>query len=978
MRDSRVVWVSIVLIALQVCLQNKVSTGEKENLYTDRLYNSEKPIEITEGKQETHKPLITAENQKIEEWEIISDSKVKLTKTSETKLWRETTAKLSYSNQKASSTQKIIIAPPAPIVVPEKFDSIDLWVHGPNKCRPAISIVLKDADGDKVTIPMQGGGANWAKQGWWSMAHGVVTGKITFPATFQAIVFDKLTSDDDTLYFDALSFYMDEKKPLMFTKERELPFPTTPDTILPTCYQKAYKNDTYLENGKYVFSYESQDCNLKYIYTPKTGGLDDIEVVYNGNYCFYPTKNGGIAANVNGISFSPEDDGIVPNLAQESFNANKGELLTQWRWLKEKQKLEFTIKLSIKGKSLIVEAIAANNNITAFKLGRSSGTTNPKLIAVPFFDSRWSTPKILYANGVFVSTLLDWYKTNSSWLQEGNGIENTKIVSVDSAIYAVGSAYLPKTNGERNTLCERLFISVSPDVTEVLPNIPNPPSQYGKVTAKLVNCTRMYPVLGKRSEIMDEINFWRKMKNYGMNHMFIRYHEEMWRTPLKSSNAYSQLNAGAAFCGDQGVIELVEGLKCCGYFVGLYDNYKMINPLNGYFDNDIVACFDASGIWEHANNGEFIVKTSKAIELESFYSPRLHKKFGSNAVYNDETTNRPPWGHVDFDCRAPGAGKLTTALYDYGQILLKEKEFFRGPVWSEGTSQYFWAGLSDTNYAQNNHPDAPTLVDFQLLKIHPLENDTGVDLSVHFEKNLDWKLATQIVYGNMGHLWDSGKIDGSIFHGRAKEINDIHSILKSYFMMQQLQGYYAMIPVDKIRYNDNGALVSTSNAIATGAYKNSQVYVKYANCLEVYVNRNQEKNWKVGLHNKEYILPPNGYVAFLPDEILEYSCLVDNQRVDYVEGRNYTYCDGREKKTDFGNIVASNSYLLKKDYKTTWLIPAPFKQVEVVTLKGYNNIKEILAYSENNEILSFPVKCNLTDEGLNLEIVQGAFKYEIK
>lgn len=944
-----------------------------------------KPIEIIEGKEEAHKPLITAENQNLAEWKITGNIEGKLTKTSEIQLWRDTVAKLTMVNPKAPLPEAVTLMPSEPVPIPGKFNSIDFWVYGPAECSPSISIKIVDAGAKQFIVPLQWSPSRWCSQPWWQMGHGMAPAGVTFPAKFAAIIFNKITSTNAVLCFDALSFYQDDKKPLVFSQANtKLPFPTTPDTILPTCREKSYENKVACENGKYSFSYRGRDCNIEYVYTPKTGTLSDIMVLYNETNFFLPAKDGGIIADVNGISFSPDDQGIVVEPIEETFNRHTKKLVTKWRWIKGGQKIEFKLILGIKGKTLIVEASASDNYITAFKIGHSANTPNPKLIAVPFFDNRWSTPKILYTEGIFVSSILDWYNTSASWLQEekkqvsSSPLEATQIVSSNSAVYNGGSLYLPKTDGKRNPLYERLFITVSPDFAEVLPNIPNPPSPFGEITGKVIYATRMAAfytrsAVGSPEQPALELQFWKKMKNYGMENMWVRYHCDMWRTPSRSMHFNLKLEAAPAIGGDETIKELVKGLKGLGYLVAPYVNYRFIHPLHKSFDNDLL------GINEHGNwTSEpwgYRLKSLRMIEFESYYAPRMRRKFGWNSVYLDEASNTPPWGLVDYDSRVPEAGKLAEILKIHGQLFLNEKHFFKGPVWSEGTSHYFWAGLTDSNYAQNWHPDAPTLVDFQLLKIHVLENDNGVDLSTLETKDLDWKLATQIVYGNMGHLWD-----GSLFIGGAIYLKDlnIRPILKSYFMMQQLQRYYAMIPVDSIRYNDNGRLVSTSAAIATEAYKDSQVYVKYENGLQVYVNRNQQKIWEISINGQAYHLPPNGYVASLPNRILEYSSIVNNHRVDYVKGENYTYCDGRGTATDFGDIVAAHSYLLKQTGKTTWLTPTPFVEAESIILKGHKNGADIIPYSEHGEILPQSVACTLSDEGLKFQVGKEVFKYEIR
>src|SRR5690606_35019877 len=95
-----------------------------------------------------------------------------------------------------------------------------------------------------------------------------------------------------------------------------------------------------------------------------------------------------------------------------------------------------------------------------------------------------------------------------------------------------------------------------------------------------------------------------------------------------------------------------------------------------------------------------------------------------------------------------------------GKLLLNEREVYQGPVYSEGKRHWFYAGLVDGNYGQMNHPQSseiPFLVDFDLLKMHPLEMDAGMGMPSMFfkdgaEPNLDQYLATTLAYGHIGLL----------------------------------------------------------------------------------------------------------------------------------------------------------------------------------------------------------------------------------
>jgi len=970
-----------------ICLVMCVSLIWAVPLFADTPLWEITPIEILNGKTELHTPLVTAENQNLSQWQITSNMTANMTGSSDTKLWRETVAKLTLSNPYSPTAKSVTLAPPQPINISGAFNSIDIWIRGLSWSMP-MSIKIIDSVQHQFTIPFLGGTSEWSGQSlWWNMAHAKVPSGVVFPARFVSFTIDGVTAANYTFYWDALSFYQDPMNPITISPEAAAVVmePTTEYTILPSCYHGSYTNSVSESNGTYTFTYQGSDGTIEYIYTPSTGTLSDIRARYNGGSTFYPAQNGGLYANVTGVSFSPSDSEITVKLVKNTLKTTKNRLLTQWCWFKNNKKVTFKLDLEIKGKSLIIETSSPKADVTDFVIGNSSGTPDPVLVKVPFYDVRWEEPSVLYSsNGLFVSAILDWWNTNASWMSLedaspwGPNVLGVAILSGDSARYNGGSTYGIKSDGQRNPLHERLFITVSPDITEVFPNTPDPVSEYCGITKDLVCCTRQHPFgLTPDAYWVDyELSFWQKMKRYGVEHVLIHLHEDIWRTP--HGNVILLSDVASQCYGDVKLQEFATGIMSLGYLLGPYVNHQNLHPLRRDFSNDAVA-WDQYYTWRPAYNS-FSPKTSFLVDSVLDYAPIIKAKFSFNAVYLDEITNSPPWGRVDYDSRTPGTGKLVTVFKDFARAIIVAKDVY-GPVWSEGTAEYMWAGLTDLNYAQISRPDSPTLVDFKLLKINPLQNSTGVSLSEIPGKSLDWKLATQIIYGSTGHLWDKeGENQYGLYSLPTDRIQDLAYVFKSYFMMQQLQGYYAnLVPVE-IKYNSSGTLVSTSIAVATGAYEASQVYTRYPNDLEVYVNRNQSQNWTVTVGGKSYLLPPNGYVAYKENEILEYSCLVYSFRVDYVRGLDYTYCDGHGRRTVFdgGKITATRSYLIKFGSSSTWITPMPFTATETIRLQGYTSVSEIVAYDEYGNIMPVTVSYTLSGGKLDVQTQAGIFKYEIR
>ena len=108
---------------------------------------------------------------------------------------------------------------------------------------------------------------------------------------------------------------------------------------------------------------------------------------------------------------------------------------------------------------------------------------------------------------------------------------------------------------------------------------------------------------------------------------------------------------------------------------------------------------------------------------------------------------------------------VATTFYGYGELLLRLREIIGGPVYSEGSMHWMYAGLVDGNYGQDKFyrfDENPWLVDFDLRRIHPLECDFGMGSPPNFfwRANVDPKsktaidrfLAATIAFGHTGFL----------------------------------------------------------------------------------------------------------------------------------------------------------------------------------------------------------------------------------
>lgn len=832
-------------------------------------------------------------------WRVVQypPNEATFVRSEEEPLFGEAVGKLTYRS--AGGSGYIRLEPPKPIRL-SRFNGVLMWVFGnnwawvpdPKTPQVLISLEITDKSGEKHLIDLDN--VDWK---FWSMMHkcvranaaederhtaygGDCDGKLNFPASLAAIEVRRgSNSEFRSIYFDSIIFREERPNLPEFKADlTSLPFPTTPDTILPSVIGAPVANSVVGEGA--VFRFRAGD-DLEYVYAPMTGTLSDLTVRL-GDVEFKPCEGAG-----------PRIDGRTPasKLVSAKLNAD-GSLRTHW---KAPDKIEYALTLRISGKSLICDWASKGARITEFSLGQASGLKEFKLFNVPYLTMGFGTPAaILWNQGAYCFTILDHYNTNASQFYG-----RTEKLADSCAAYNGGSRYLPMTDGRRNPLRERQFITVSRLFEEVLPNIPNPPSPFAEVTG-----THLYCHVGgiALDRFQNWLKTWKLYKQYGIDRVRLSHHEDGWSdgdTHGQGPQEFTMTLEAAPEIGDEQLIAYCREVREMGWLIGLYSNYTDYSMLGKSWDERNVTR-NPNGEWRRVWPPCFNIKPLKAVEMEAYFAPRIAEKFGTNTVYCDVHTCVAPWDNVDYEAGTPNAGMLATTFKAYGALMMNERKAYGGPVFSEGVHHWFYAGLNDGNYAQMGLPDPsnqPLLLDFDLRKIHPLQANVSMLPDWSWGDGFYHLWATQIAYGHIGFL----------------PVADIETAARGYYLMQQLQARYTMVPVEEVLYHakDDGML-PISEALPAGANLENQAYVRYANGLEVYVNCNREKRWKVTAGGRDFNLAPYSWVCVGP-EFLEYSTEIDGRRTSFVDSPVYTYADAGDKAYDFGPLETAGSLVIRKD-----------------------------------------------------------------
>ncbi|NLX98531.1 MAG: hypothetical protein GXY83_20420 [Rhodopirellula sp.] len=891
----------------------------------------QRPYEMVWAGREVddHPAWIDFEN--LEGWHVeCTDSEASFTQSREQQLWGRYVGKVDYRG--TGSRPSLIVRPPQGISFSQPFDCLNFWVYGNNwawvsdKTTPQvdITILMRTAADQTVRLPM--GRVRWKE--WWVM-HAKLkpeqAGLLKNGAILEGIeISGGRNPENRTLYFDNLSAYQEQLPPLVFdprpkrnltpfpgqtagtnTGPDTLPFPTREQTILPDNLTSNFEVKLEQEDDAFAFHYRGDDGHLMYRYRPATGTLADITALWHDRgKPFQPMVDGGLFFAIDG------GEKVVPAERGELVSCRRQDDVVEsvWRYIVGKSAVDAKYTFRLWQKSLVVDVECRGGSVGEFRVGRAVGVESPRLVTLPYLACESQRPAALVVGPVdqplFVFSIVDHFRSNASSLWAANQVAD------EGVVYNGGSRYTPKTDGRRNDCFERLFLTVSPQFEEVLPNVANPKSPWMHVAGE-----RVWIAYGA-SDRQQNYAFWKNVARYGMTNIAYTDHETGWRDGGESFTMRTRAAPGKG--GDEGQADYARKIRALGFRYGIYNNYTDFAPVNEHWDEDYVTR-NPDGDWKTAWARCYNPKPSRAVELEAKLAPIIQEKFHLDTAYCDVHTAVQPWRYCDFDARVPGAGTFAATLYAYGEIMLHQKKTWNGPVYSEGNNHWYYCGLTDGNYGQDQAAglaENPWLVDFDLRKLHPLCCNFGMGNPGMFygrneslgstpeerEGRVDRFLAATLAFGHTGFLLLEGGITNTV---------------RSYFNLQQIHKHYAEQTAVDIRYADeHGNLLDTSAAVASGAFRRSQVRTRYSNGLTVTVNGHPTEAWKT----ISVELPPNGWhVEGTPElKLTAFSATIDGHRADYVDSPAYVYADGRGRFTRFDKAACDGQVIAHKRKDGDW------------------------------------------------------------
>lgn len=627
-----------------------------------------------------------------------------------------------------------------------------------------------------------------------------------------------------------------------------------PSNLLP------FTNTLAADGDGWVFRYEGADCRIEYALRPRTGTLDDLTVSIDGGRAFQPGTGGGVLGA--GGKADPLTGGKLLEARREG-----DQLRMRWEYPQPEGGRVVDWTMRIRGKAMVVSVAADGGASGGFSLGRVGEVPLRRNLAIPYFEGDLCyLPESLG----FVSRMIDWTVSNAS--QSANG-------------HAV---YEPMTGGKRQPLLETGFIAVSPDLGEVLPNIPLAPSPFLAALAPRV----MLDVWGHHGGgFAGDAAKLRELKDHGVDHLAIIQHD--WQCHGYDVKLPDHLPANPRYGGEAAMREYGRAANECGYLWSLHENYIDLYPDAPSYDPAArVLRGDGSPSPAWFNEGtkvqSFGLKCDRALGFARANSPAAHAAYGTTAGYLDVHTCVPPWHQLDHAADAPMAAMARAKVKFDSALFQFERDTHGGPLFGEGANHFYWAGRCDGVEAQvRGGEDHQCLLDFDLLKIHPQMVNHGMGYMERWFRRgyearyghdagsveqLDKYRAMEIAYGHAGFLGN-------------RYAHTVQAVVREHHLVHPVQRLYGTAKPTAIHYETGGRFITASAAVAVG--DTSRQRIAYDNGLTIWVNWRAEP-WQV----EGRTLPQWGFLARGPGTEVRTS-LHGTAPGDFAECPEYVFADAR-------------------------------------------------------------------------------------
>jgi hypothetical protein len=456
--------------------------------------------------------------------------------------------------------------------------------------------------------------------------------------------------------------------------------------------------------------------------------------------------------------------------------------------------------------------------------------------------------------------------------------------------------YLAKTDGNLNTLNERVYFSISKDILAVMPSPGNAASPYKSVLKDKI-------FLDDWGGNFSDIKAWAaNLFSYGINRVFMIVHD--WQNAGYDRQLPDILPAQAAKGGDAGLLDLSNYIRANNGLFGIHENYTDL-----YTD---APSWDANRVARNPDNSwipawfnvvqSYAVAPSSQLYFSGIFSPQVHSRYNTDLSFLDVCSSVNPSFHVDCRSTVLDPASMQQVWNSHPALWQFLRTTHTGPVLGEGGRHWFWSGLLDgveadamPGNAQNNGYNLDLFTDFNLAMIHPLQLNHGMGYVERWRPNPDptdrdfepmvredqYRMQ-ELIYGHSGFV--SANYQFNIYFPWVEEN-----------LIAPVANVYGDDTVTSIRYYDGAGEKLSSAIIAEGAAFD-RAHIKYSSWLNMWANNNVS-NWSVSSSRGPLDIPQYGWLADGAGTYA-YTALKSGVIVDYCETTGTVFANARTYYND--------------------------------------------------------------------------------
>lgn len=577
-----------------------------------------------------------------------------------------------------------------------------------------------------------------------------------------------------------------------------------------------------------------------------------------------------------------------------------------------------TLSIAMQQVQLAVTMAADRPVISSVDAGAWAAGLQAQSITVPYY-----TGAVSYLSGInqYANVWWDWHTTAATSLS------------------GTAAQYQTLTDGTLVQMQEKLVVALSPGVDDVFPFPGNPPSPYmAQLAGRMIVdiSTAGFPLIQQGFE---------KLGDYGITGCAGIIH--VWQHAGYDNALPEHLTANSSWGGNDALRAAIAAGKANHCFMAVHENYVDYYPNYPEFDPEAISLASSGGwinAWlNHLGIQSYATKPNWILKNAATQSPIIHQNLATTASYIDVNSAAPISTRGDMDARESEAGRLTSWMDKSASLWAYERQVHGGPVFGEGWSHWYYSGLLDGVEAQmgagvpwNSGEDIPLFVDFDLLRMHPLQVNQGMGnyarwvksgLTIITAAQLDAYRMQEIAFGHAPFLdttyWD----------------DVIHGFIESN-LISPVASLYGTAQASSIQYRVGDAWVSSSVAARVGQF--STVQIGYGNHLVVVANASPSSfTWK------GTTLPQYGWIA-KSNSLLAYTAMCGQMICDYAETPTSVFANARNQ-TDIRMamlLVQPNVTNMKPDSNRSFSITYNWKIYQPLS----STYKVFVHFVDDNEL----------------------------